>query len=344
MRRPLITVTVAVAIVLAGVSGSRQQLSSGEEQDPIRDQPACTIYCGDGSSDTVRFAEEPCWGGPLPAGQEGDRYNKLAPEDKERGCRTLLDPNSHNNRECPVFKTLAALCEKDKLPKDKLPEKDKPPEKKCEPPRDRNTIPPWFNKDAPCNNRQRATYSWGQNRRDPTKYSISISICGQVIPRYVSNVVVELTSTGVRYFNVCCDSWQQAIDSGSPCDPLRDIDCDGTPNENDGAPFRSASLAPRSDDFVSNPPLTPALPFWRKVQEGMPDQSGCKDCKWELVGVNYTCEHQVVRTGRRSERVDAKYKYEATWKCPATGQTEVTDESATMEGLRCPTPPNRSWP
>jgi hypothetical protein len=69
----------------------------------------------------------------------------------------------------------------------------------------------------------------------------------------------------------------------------------------------------------------------------MPSQSGCKGCKRELVRVDYTCQHQVVRTGRRSERIDAEYQYKATWKCPAIGQTEVTDESATMEGLRCPT-------
>lgn len=145
-------------------------------------------------------------------------------------------------------------------------------------------------------------------------------------------------------FDVCCDSWQNAVSTRSPCDAMRDIDCDGDLNEGDFNPVSAATRKPvRSDDFVSNSPLG-NLPFWKWLHYGMPDQSGCKDCKWELVGVEYTCENKVARISSRSERISAEYEYKATWKCPANGQTQVTDDSATMDGLRCPAPPNRSWP
>ena len=221
----------------------------------------------------------------------------------------------------------------------------------CEPPRDLKNDPPWFNEDLPCQNRQRATYSWGRNRRNPRLSSVSISICGKVI-RYVAPIITA-GGTGIFSDDVCCDSWQNAVSTSSPCDAQRDIDCDGKLNENDSNPLRAPSKEPSSEDFVSNPPLTPTLPFWRQVSEAMPEQSDCKDCKWELVGIQYTCKDEVERTGRRTESKNAEYKYQATWKCPANGQTKVTSDYATMKGseqrrgspcCRCPNPPSGSWP
>lgn len=232
--------------------------------------------------------------------------------------------------------------------------KEKPPgdkKPKCEPPRDRNNNPPWLNQGLACQNTQRGTYSWGPNRRDPTVDSVSISACGEVI-RYVTTGHREITRLGVRSFDVCCDTWLNTWSLRSPCDARRDIDCDGTLNENDLDPLFAPMKKGSSDDFVSNEPLT-NLPFWRKLYEGMPSQSDCTDCKWELVGVKYTCENKVERTGRRSETRNAEYDYQATWKCAATGQTRVTTDSATMEGqrqrrgspcCRCPSPPSGSWP
>ena len=226
----------------------------------------------------------------------------------------------------------------------------------CEQPKPLNNDPPWLDKNAPCQNRQQGTYSWGQNRRNSLDVSVSISICGQVI-RFVQPAMGTASGDvrpppGVRSFDVCCDSWQNAVSTRSPCNAMRDIDCDGTLNESDFLPLNAPRRKGSAADFVSNSPLS-NLPFWRQIHEAMPSQNDCKDCKWELVGIKYNCENKVERTGPRSESRNAEYEYEATWTCPDTGQATVKNGSATMEGqnqrrgspcCRCPTPPNGSWP
>lgn len=221
-----------------------------------------------------------------------------------------------------------------------------PPETKCEPPPPENNNPPWFNQDLPCSDRQRATISWSQTRASNMDVSFTVDICGEVI-RYIypGGGSPEKQPPGVRSFDVCCDSWRKGANTKSPCDARRDFDCDGMPNESDTMPeyaFRDR----RSDDFTSKSPLT-GLPFWTKLHERMPTQSGCKDCKWELVRVEYTCkdEHDPMRSARESRNVfDAIYHYQATWKCPTNGQTQGTSNDVTIVNGRCPTPQNRSWP
>jgi len=36
---------------------------------------------------------------------------------------------------------------------------------------------------------------------------------------------------------VCCERWEAATESGKPCDPRLDLDCDGTPNPKDDEPM-----------------------------------------------------------------------------------------------------------
>jgi hypothetical protein len=210
----------------------------------------------------------------------------------------------------------------------------------CERPRPRSE--PWFDKGAPCASRERGTYSSAFNRRNPNEASVSISICGEVI-RYVS----ETPPTGdgrpvVTSFDVCCEEWRKARGTQSPCDARRDLDCDGVPNERDASPIR-AQVTREGDDFVSEGGIT-GIPFWKQIHEALPRPTDCKDCKWELVRVQYTCRN-IPRQGRfRREINDAVYEYEATWNCPNTGKSEIKKETATMQGLYCPRPPNRTWP
>ncbi|MEK6334002.1 MAG: hypothetical protein AABM67_03575 [Acidobacteriota bacterium] len=215
---------------------------------------------------------------------------------------------------------------------------------KCEPPPPESNNPPWFNSDSSCPDRQKATISWSQ-RPPSMDVSFTVAICGQVI-RYIypgGGSLEKNPPPGVRSFEVCCDSWRKAAETKSPCDARLDFDCDGTPNSSDQMPdyaFRDR----RPDDFLTNSPLS-SLPFWKSLYQ--PSQSGCKDCKWELVRVDYTCkeEYDAVASARQHRSVfDAKYDYQATWKCPATGQSQVQKETVTKDGLRCPTPPKRSWP
>ena len=337
MTSKTVTLLFVCAVAIAGLLGPGQRSSSGQQEN-VRKQPACTIFCGDGTFNTLNLGAKPCWGGPLPAGEAGDHFKNVAEEDQAAICRNLTNAG-RKNTECPSFKTLAALC------KEKEKSGGQPPSKnKCEPPPPENNNPPWLNKDLPCDNRQRATISWSQSRASNMDVSFTVDICGEVI-RYISpgGGSPERTPPGVRSFDVCCDSWRNAANTGSPCDARRDIDCDGTLNESDQMPeyaFRDR----RPDDFVSNSPLS-NMPFWKRLHE--PVQTGCKDCKWELVRVEYTCKNVAdpVRSARRAGMVfDATYNYQATWKCPSSGQTQETRDTVTMVDLRCPTPPNRSWP
>lgn len=211
---------------------------------------------------------------------------------------------------------------------------------KCEPPRPRTD--PWFDNDAQCASRERGTFSYGFNRRNPNEASFSISICGEVI-RYVLEPHVFLDRRPVlSSFDVCCDEWRKAVRTKSPCDAWRDLDCDGKPNERDAAPIR-ASVTREPDDFVSEGGIT-SIPFWKQIHEAMPPPKECEDCKWELVRLQYSCRN-IPRQGRfRREVNDAVYEYEATWNCPNTQSSQVETATATMRGLYCPRPPNRTWP
>jgi hypothetical protein len=44
---------------------------------------------------------------------------------------------------------------------------------------------------------------------------------------------------------VCCDEWERAKLSKSPCDPLVDADCDGTLNDEDVETLNAPSPSPR---------------------------------------------------------------------------------------------------
>jgi hypothetical protein len=226
----------------------------------------------------------------------------------------------------------------------------KPNEENCEPAPTENNNPPWLGNDASCTDRQRATISWSQRRTSNPNLDVSftIAICGEVIRYIVPGSGYPENYPGARYvgarsFDVCCESWRNAAESGSPCDARADIDCDGETNEKDRMPeysFRDPSPA----DFVSGPMTN--LPFWQDLYPYINDGSTC-DCKWELIRVDYTCKHapnmeSSNRTGGR--RWDATYKYEATWKCPKGGKTSVTRNTVVKKGLQCPNPPNRTWP
>lgn len=317
--KPLALAILFVGVVLA-LLAARSQPSSGQEQrSPTGRTTADLICCG------FLVSVPGTWMGH---DRRCAEYLQNAPKELQtKVCKHLTDRYAFGELKCR--EEMASICPELK-------------DAKCEPPRPLTNDPPWFNEDLPCQNRQQATFSWGQNLRNRKLISVSISICGQVI-RYVTTRGV-FGEPGRFSDDVCCDSWQNAVSTGSPCDAQRDIDCDGKLNENDLNPLRAPAKERSSDDFVINSPRG-NLFFWREIYDDMPDQVWCKDCKWELVGVQYTCEEKVERTGRRSERIDAVYKYKATWKCPADlSTTETKNGSATMEGLRCPTPPNQSWP
>jgi hypothetical protein len=56
----------------------------------------------------------------------------------------------------------------------------------------------------------------------------------------------ERTSIAYRVdgVTVCCDDWEKAKQSKSPCDPLADADCDGIPNDDDVDTLLAAAPSP----------------------------------------------------------------------------------------------------
>ena len=359
LRLPVIT---AVTVVAAVTFASRKQPSSAQ-QDPIRKQSACTMYCGEGP-DTFSLGAKPCWGGPLPADNAGDHFNGLPEDTQAVVCRSLL--SNHANASCPAVKTILGLCKGKNLPKDE-PEKPKPPCKE----RGEYDVP-WFDPSAPgCqklqDTRMEATWSSAgggtctlrlracnyvvltmlvEYVQRPLKYGSSFSVspgvqvpADQRITRSECTPQLYAILWGEEYpGTVCCDIWEEAARAGSGCNPERDADCDELPNDRDDfinstpyyAPPRPDSYQgenfPGSGDF--NPANFDPRPPGLSWDELMPNEP-CKKCKWMATSGKLTCSPD----GR------ADHEYKATWVCPSSGATRTVTKRAPASAP-C-TPPQR---
>jgi hypothetical protein len=115
MRTRFMTLTILLGIGLAAAFSTEQHRSSA--QDPIRKQPACTIFCGDGTFNSFSLGAKPCWGGPLPPDAAGDQFKGLAQEDQAAICRIVAAAPAYP-ASCPSFKALAQLCKENEPPND----------------------------------------------------------------------------------------------------------------------------------------------------------------------------------------------------------------------------------
>lgn len=122
---------------------------------------------------------------------------------------------------------------------------------------------------------------------------------------------------------VCCDSFKAASRTGSSCDPRFDLDCDGTLNTTDHVGEHRDGTFPDITVFgiASGVPITDTDPLPPWFQPGdkdfMPAANLC-DCKWELTRGKRTCSPD----GRRP------HEYQATWRCPSTGNVKFTRKVA----------------
>lgn len=131
--------------------------------------------------------------------------------------------------------------------------------------------------------------------------------------------------------SVCCDTWEDASDNpaAGPCDPISDPDCDGIPNYQDAFPFHA-----RVREYTSDSPRT-RFPFWKDLENAVPSEY-C-DCQWELIDTRYKCSNvRVHNSAGRGSSNQAKYKYQAKWKCPSNDRQIITTREVTMPGLYCP--------
>jgi len=106
---------------------------------------------------------------------------------------------------------------------------------------------PWFNMTG-CHHPSR-TVAQSHGVHDPdhrgtTICSLSISICGDVAVQRQTSIDSETQRcpSSMKYTSypprrVCCERWEAAKAPGSKCDGTVDADCDGIPNDQDGAPL-----------------------------------------------------------------------------------------------------------
>jgi hypothetical protein len=115
---------------------------------------------------------------------------------------------------------------------------------------------PWFDpKGCRHPGKTWASSSGAYSRDDPKKITcaLQIHVCGDVIERRQdvdrsASCPAALNYKNVPVRKVCCDTWRNGQQPGSPCNGLVDADCDGIPNADDDEPLTPSQ--PR--------PLTPA--------------------------------------------------------------------------------------
>ncbi|MEA3349452.1 MAG: hypothetical protein U9Q82_02390 [Chloroflexota bacterium] len=120
----------------------------------------------------------------------------------------------------------------------------------------KKTLPPWFAPDSNC--AMDETYSssegspWAFDNMGHTTELLpdgqvtcvlDIHVCGDTIfKQQVINVESEDCPESLDYsfissMQVCCAKWDKAKQTGSPCNPMEDADCDGKSNDADAHPL-----------------------------------------------------------------------------------------------------------
>jgi hypothetical protein len=192
-------------------------------------------------------------------------------------------------------------CEKEELP--------------CTPPEPTSSGPNWFDTTYRCKDLKETNLT---NTVVGGKCQLKYSVCGAVVFTILSAQrlnAADCTRWADNYESkfpprVCCDRWRQAAVADSPCNPLRDADCDGKLNA--------------QDDFVDVPetyetaPGAPidAPPRGLNLDEISPTEP-CEDCKWVLTRGELKCNSSAT-----------EHTYLATWKCPKTGAEQITVKTA----------------
>jgi len=357
MRLRLIALTMVLGIVFAALLSSHGQPASSQQQN-IRKQPACTMYCGSGP-DTFSLGAKPCWGGPLPAGGAGDHYKSLSEEDQKAICRNLA---GKSNASCPAANAILALCgEKEK---DTPPDKDKPTQCKERGPYDM----PWFDPSAEgCQQLQDTRMNAEWTAANGGTCTFTLTACNYTALKYTLNYVEEkdgkltetsiegvrnqmtpeqLAARGIRPIRrsectlqlyvtmygdypgtVCCDIWREGVSAGSGCNPETDADCDGLPNNRDSflnsepyyAPPRSGSY--QETFFKGADDFNPANFDPRPPGlswDELMPNEPCKKCKWMALSGKLTCSPD----GR------SEHEYKAIWVCPTTGTQRTVTKRA----------------
>jgi hypothetical protein len=157
-------------------------------------------------------------------------------------------------------------------------------------------------------------------------------MCGQIVFSYTNSDFKDklfadaykgafrdhLNAVGTT--RICCDKFNDAVRTGSPCDPTQDLDCDGQPNtsdlESNGIPDIDTFVQPNNAAIDTFPPyLDRGNPDFQpnRTAQNSKDVGSCP-CKWQMTKGELVCSPD----GKQ------QHHYKATWKCPTTGAEVVT--------------------
>jgi hypothetical protein len=191
-------------------------------------------------------------------------------------------------------------------------------------------VTPWFDKSGNCANAQKPVMT------SPRPGDGTLSICGVPILQYT---VSEPNAAKLNLYNslleadllrqigstVCCQAFLNAVNTGQPCNPRFDLDCDGKPNYADirietPGPDGLPDIRFPEINIYSTPPGASVASFPAGLNPDdpgfVPNSSGC-DCKWSLIKGELNCG-----TGGQG------HSYVATWECPTTGRQVTTTKNA----------------
>lgn len=345
---------IFLTLIFATLISAHLNNSSGQQDQriPSSRKPACGCYaCGKLLAVEFRGGNKDC-AGILSADACGDAIGGLPSEERARFCRELKRQSKDNSfADCPVY-TRYCDSQQDQLPDNQAKCKERNSED-----------PPWFDPSAEgCQQLQDTRMSANWTAVNGGTCTITVAACNYNVLTYTVNFVrnengglapadfsantgespEQLAARGLRPIRqsecnprfyeqaigdhpntVCCDVWREGVSAGSGCNPERDADCDGLPNERDyylnstpyHAPPRPGTAAKDSADFepANFDPRPPGLTW----DELMPNEP-CKKCKWTALSGKLTCSPD----GR------SEHEYKATWVCPTTGAQRTITKRA----------------
>lgn len=316
MRSTMTLLTLGLTIILVAVQSTPP--SSGQER--VGWNP-CGCFCGFTPpyppvppDPVVIFSDHKNCTGILAADACKSDLANLPRERLASICQKVkASKGTPLSKTCPLF---AQYCDE--------PQEKPVPEKKCEKPA------PWFGTPTPdCKDIQYPQVTLNQSR-------VTLSLCGFTFfgynhltsddqpniafaEEFKADLISHLKSRiGSR---ICCDKFREAVNTGVPCDPRADLDCDGKPNNSDETRSRAVSVSVPDIDVFSRRDKASIDPFPSGLDpddnEFFPPQDKC-DCKWELVKGSLNCSPD----GKQ------RHFYEARWRCPSTGNERYTRKYA----------------
>jgi hypothetical protein len=297
MKPVTLILTLVLAIFVVGGLGSTP--SSGQQQESNR-KPACGCYvCGLLLAVNFPNKDKNCVG-ILATDACPQEIAKMPAETRRAFCKEIKAKSKDGSLDGCLI--LRHACE---TGEDPLPEK-------CEPPR-----APWLGPSSDCKDVQ----TWQIEQRGS---SVSVSMCGQTIFTNPNIGTDPMFSTAYKTAlrdqlrqtigeKICCDKFRQATSTGTPCDPRKDVDCDGKPNSEDDSraePDSSTYFPTIEITTTAGGARVDTFPTGLSLDEIYPDVESCKDCQWQLMKGELKCN---LNTPDGKQHV-----YQAKWKCPST--------------------------